>query len=242
MSRRDDVNQLYKYSNYLARFESVLFWLDIIAGVIAVFGNVQVSAFAIMIQIVVAVLYFVSNAADDGYFWYRAEKVRRKNNIENGLGTRLSEFETEEYYNNQIKKYALNSLESNYFSKNIAGKMILGSCIKSVFAIIVLIIACRFVQDSELLLIVAQTALSSYVLLDTVMLIFYKVRLDSLFDEGYAIMISQRIKGKGKNASLLAYSVEYEAIKAHYKIRLDEKSFKNENQRLSAEWERILEH
>ena len=89
MSRRDDVNQLYKYSNYLARFESVLFWLDIIAGVIAVFGNVQVSAFAIMIQIVVAVLYFVSNAADDGYFWYRAEKVRRKNNIENGLGTRL---------------------------------------------------------------------------------------------------------------------------------------------------------
>lgn len=246
MSRRDDVSQLYKYPNYLARFESVLFWFDIIAGVIAVFGNAQVSALAIMVQIVVAVLYFISNAADDGYFWYRAEKARRKNNIENGLGTRLSEFETEEYYNNQvnpsIEKYALNSLESNYFSKNIAGKMILESCIKSVFAIIVLIIACRFVQDSELLLIVAQTALSSYVLLDMVMLIFYKVRLDNLFDEGYAIMISQRIKGKEKNASLLAYSVEYEAIKAHYKIRLDEKLFKNENKRLSAEWERILEH
>ncbi len=246
MSRRDDVNRLYKAPGILDRIEKVLFIIDVIAAVVALSSDSTVVSVAIIIQIVSAVFYFLSSVIDDGYFWYEAEKARRKNSVENGLGARLSELETEEYYNNQSKvsleKYALNALESNMFSKEIAGKMIFWSCIKSVVAIAVLVVACRFLPDSEFLLIIAQTAFSSYVLIDTVQLVFYKLRMENLYREGYTALITPGIKGKSKNAVLLAYSVEYEAIKAHYKIRLDEKIFKKNNDRLSEQWNHVLSH
>ena len=55
-------------------------------------------------------------------------------------------------------------------------------------------------------------------------------------------MISPGIKGKGREAIFLAYAVEYEAIKAHYKIRLDGKIFKKDNDKLNEQWKRILSH
>lgn len=246
MSRRDDVNRLYKASIILDGIEKGLFVIDVVAAVVALSSNPTVVSIAIIIQIISAIFYFLCSVIDDGYFWYEAEKARRKNSIENGLGTRLSELETEEYYNNQSKvsleKYALNALESNLFSKEIAGKMILCSCIKSIIAIVVLVVACRFLTDSEFLLIIAQTAFSSYVFIDTVQLVFYRLRMESLYKEGYAALITPGIKGKSKNAVLLAYAVEYEAIKAHYKIRLDEKTFRKNNDRLSAQWTQVLSH
>ena len=246
MSRRDDVNKLYKIPNNLNLIEQMLFLVDLIAAIVSLSRNQNVMGIAIVVQIVAAIFYFIISIIDDGYFWYEAEKARRKNSIENGLGTRLSELETEEYYNNQSKesleKYALNVLESNLFSKNIAGKMIPTSCIKSAIAVAILIVACRFMNDSEFLLIIAQTAFSSYVLLDTVMLVLYKLRMDSLYKEGYALLITPRIKGKKMNACLLAYSVEYEAIKAHYKIRLSERIFKKNNGELSNQWNQVLSH
>ena len=129
------------------------------------------------------------------------------------------------------------------FSKEIAGKMILRSCIKSVVAIAVLVVAaCRFLPDSEFLLIIAQTTFSSYVLIDTVQLVFYKLRMENLYKEGYTALITPGIKGKSRNAVLLAYAVEYEAIKAHYKIRLNEKIFKKNNDKLSEQWNQVLSH
>ncbi len=246
MSRRDDVSRLYKTPNILDRMEKVLFIIDAVAAVVALSNKPTVVSVAIIIQIISALFYFLSSVIDDGYFWYEAEKARRKNSIEFGFGIRLSELETDEYYNNQIsasiEKYALNALESNLHSKHTAEKMIFLSCIKSCIALAVLVIACRYINDSELLLIIAQTAFSSYVLLDTVTLIFYKLRLESLYKEGYAALISPGVKSKSKNAAFLAYAVEYEAIKAHYKIRLDEKIFKKYNDELSVEWVRVLSH
>lgn len=246
MSRRDDVNRLYKIPGFLNEIEKVLFIVNVIAAIVALYNNPTVVSVAIIIQMVSAVFYFLSSVIDDGYFWYEAENARRKNSIENGLGTRLSELETEEYYNNQSKvsleKYALNVLESNMFSKEIAGKMILWSCIKSIVAIAVLIVACRFLPDSEFLLIIAQAAFSSYVFIDTVQLIFYKLRMENLYKEGYIALITPGIKGKSRNAVLIAYSVEYEAIKAHYKIRLNEKIFKKNNDKLSEQWTQVLSH
>ena len=246
MSRRDDVNKLYNIPNILNGIETLLFIIDIIAAVVALSGKLDVVSIAITIQIISALFYFIFSVIDDGLFWYEAERARRKNSIEKGFGVRLSELETEEYYNNQnkesIEKYALNALESNLFTKDIAGKMMLPSCIKSGIAIAALVIACRFVTDSELLLIIAQTAFSSYILLDTVMLVIYKCRMDSLFKEGYALLITPGIKGKSKNATLLVYAVEYEAIKAYYKIRLSKKIFNKNNTRLSEEWENMKSH
>lgn len=117
---------LYRSSEILEKIEKILWSLDIITALVALVSDETISSVAIVVQIVVALLYFVSNTIDDGCFWYEAEKQRRKNGIQNGLGMRLSEYETEEYYNNDLphslERYGMNILESNYFSKIIAGK------------------------------------------------------------------------------------------------------------------------
>ena len=245
MSRRDDIRKLYKIPSILNRIKLILFFIDVFAAFIAFVEIEIVSITAIYIQIVAAFLYFVCSVVLDGFFWYRAEKARRKNAVENGLEISMSEFETGEYYNNPIKpsveKYAINLLESNYFSKEIAGKMILPSSITSVLAVLTLLLACCFVDNSKVLLIVAQTVFSSHILVDTIMLILYKWRLDDLFNEGYYLMITAK-KRKTSYALLIAYAVEYEAIKAHYKIRINEKLFNQNNEKLSKRWEQILSH
>lgn len=245
MSRRDDVMGLYRPSEILEKIEKVLFGLDIVTALVAMVSNENISSAAIVVQIVVALLYFVSNTIDDGCFWYEAEKQRRKNGIQNGLGMRLSEYDTEEYYNNNLphslEKYGMNILESNYFSKVIAGKMLLKVGVYALGAVVALVIACRFVSDENALLLIAQTAFSSYVLVNFVMLVLYKIRLEALYSEAYNVLILGN-QTHGHQAWLISYVVEYEAIKAHYKIRLEQKIFNRLNSELSTKWQDVVDH
>lgn len=222
-----------------------IFCLDIVVALVALISNETISSIAIVVQIVVALLYFVSNTIDDGCFWYEAEKQRRKNGIQNGLGMRLSEYDTEEYYNNNLphslEKYGMNILESNYFSKIIAGKMLLKVGAYALGAVVALVIACRFVSDGNVLLLIAQTTFSSYVLVDFVMLLLYKIRLEALYIEAYNVFILGS-RTHINQAWIISYVVEYEAIKAHYKIRLDQKIFNKMNGELSAKWQDIVSH
>lgn len=245
MSRQDDVMVLYKPSEILGKMEKGLFGIDIVAALTALVSNETISSIAIVVQIVVALLYFVSNTIDDGCFWYEAEKQRRKNGIQDGFGTRLSEYNTEAYYNNDLphslEKYGMNILESNYFSKMIAGKMLFKVGVHVLGAVVALFIACRFVSDGNVLLLIAQTTFSSYVLVDFVMLLLYKIRLEALYSEAYNVFILGS-RTHINQAWIISYVVEYEAIKAHYKIRLDQKIFNKMNGELSAKWQDIVSH
>ena len=242
MSKRDDISDLYRLSSKLSGIETLLFCSDIIVSLLVVFLHQNYPSI-VVVQIVIAIIFFWVNIADDGQFWYIAERARRRNSIENGFDIKMSDLETEEYYNNQSKpsleKCAMNALESSYYSKEIAGRMICCSVIKSIMAIVILVVSCIFIEDPNLLLVVTQTALSSYVLVGTVMLVFYKYRLDSLYEKGYEILISPGAKRKAKNAVYLAYIVEYEAIKAHYKIRLSTRVFLRNNDKIGDQWKRI---
>lgn len=111
----------------------------------------------------------------------------------------------------------------------------------SLEAVVALVIACRFVSDENVLLIIAQTAFSSYVLVIFVMLVLYKNRLEALYGEAYNILILGN-QANSHQAWIIAYVVEYEAIKAHYKIRLEQKIFKKMNSELSAKWQDIVIH
>lgn len=245
MSRRDDVMELYKPSGILGKIEKILFGIDIIAALVSLASNQVISSIAVTIQIVVALLYFISNTIDDGCFWYEAEKQRRKNGIQNGLGTRLSEYETEGYYNNDLppslEKYGMNILESNYFSKIISGKMMIKTGLCAIAAVVALIIACIFMKNVNILLIIAQTAFSSYVLVDFAMLVLYKIRMEDVYNDAYNILILGN-QTRNHQAWLVSYIVEYEAIKAHYKVRLDEKIFNKVNADLSVKWQNIVNH
>lgn len=245
MSRHDEVTDLYKPSKRLESFEQILFIGNIIAALVSLFSYEVICKVAIFIQVIMALLYFICNIVDDGHFWYKAEKERRKNSIQNGLGIRLSELNTEGYYNNDlhpsISKCAINTLESNFFTKNIAEKMILKKSILAILAIVVLVGSCIFVENINVTLIIAQTAFSSYVFVDFIMLLLYKTRIESLYENAYNILILGNAN-RENTAWLISYIVEYEAIKAHYKIRLEEKLFNSSNADLSQKWDEILSH
>lgn len=246
MSARDDISNLYRLPSVLNRIETILFCLDLIVSLLVVFLPRNNQSFTDAIQIIIAITFFIVSVADDGHFWYIAERARRKNSIEKGFDTKLSDLETTNYYNNQSKpsleKCALNALESNFFSKEIAGRMLVYSFIKSIMALYILVVACIYITIPNLLLVITQTALSSYVFVEMVTLIIYKLRLENLYEKGYEDLISPGVKSNAKNAMYLVYVIEYEAIKAHYKIRLSEKVFKRLDNKLSDQWKRILEN
>ena len=63
--------------------------------------------------------------------------------------------------------------------------------------------------------------------------------MDKLYDEAYSTLVTIGVKDEKQMVWLLAYAVEYEAIKAHYKVRLDSTIFNTYNNELSQKWDAI---
>lgn len=243
MSKRDDVDLLYSRSKTMATLCKYLFWGNCSIALTATICSGQLKAVLTYIQIIGALLYVILKSLDDGLFWYHAEMARRKNSIQVAFNVSLSELETEEYYNNHVEpsvvKYAMNTFEGNYFSKFIAGKMLGKSAVMSLVSIIVLIVTGWFISSGDILLAMTQAIFSAYVIEDTLMLAIYKLKMDKLYDEAYSTLVTIGVKDEKQIVWLLAYAVEYEAIKAHYKVRLDSTIFNTYNDELSQKWEAI---
>lgn len=244
MSRRDDVNKLYLSSQRLGEVCRILFWVNCILSAVSLFVSGLFLDILFVLQIAAAMAFVVISLIDDGLFWYNAESERRKNSIQNAFGIKFSNLETDGYYNNSISpsilKYALNTFESNFFSKFIASKMLIKSTIKSLAATILLISIGWIISDGSILLVISQTVFSAYILEDTVLLALFAERLDKLYDMAYSEFITIGIHRKQQMVLLLRYCVEYESIKAHYKVRLDSKVFAKYNLDLSEKWEKIV--
>ena len=242
MSKRDDISKLYKPSKLLERICMSLFWANIVVSVINVFVS-KLSSYCTILLIVFALLYMLLSVIDDGCFWFIAERERRKNAIQKAYDVALSEHDTEGYYNNSIKdhelSYAANIFESLFFTKEISKRMVFKSCVKSFLAIVVLIVACRFVENDEILLIISQTAFSTTLIEETIRLILFLQRIRALYDDAYCQFVANGINKKTQRVWLRWFCVEYESIKAHYRIRLSESIFNKMNPELSKQWECI---
>lgn len=243
MSKRDDINELYKPSKVIARVCQILFWANVSISVIMIFTSQIVSNYLTILLIIIAFVYMLFSIFDDGILWFRAESERRKNAIQNAFEVTLSDYETEGYYNNTINDselaYAANLFESSYFTKEISKQMIAKSSIKSIIAIIVLLVTCRFIANNELLLVISQTAFSAVIVEETIRLIIFVYRIKTLYDDVYREFITNGICKITQRVWLRWFCVEYESIKAHYRIRLDESIYNKMNPGLSERWEKI---
>lgn len=245
MARRDDVNQLYMWSSRIERIMKWIFWINVIGSVAScIFKRDNVVDILFIIQILVSILYVMLSILDDNFFWYNAERVRRQNDIENGFGIDITEYKTEEYYNNNlpnnVTKFSVNAFESIMFSKTTAGRMIWREGIRTIIAVIVFICTCLGYKGYDIVLIISQTVFSTYFIEEFVTLVVYKSRLEKLYDAFYKELITIGVKNEEQRNLLLAYSIEYETIKAHYKVRLSEKEFWKHNVETSLKWEQVL--
>lgn len=229
-------------SQKLGEFCAVTFWLNCALSIINMFVHGNIMA---VLQIALALGFVSASVIDNGVFWYNAENERRKSSIQTAFEIRLSELETDGYYNNTVSpsmiKYSTNTFESNYFSKFIASKMLKCSVFKSILAVTVLISVGWLIADGSILLIISQTIFSAYIVEGTVYLVIYVNRLNVLYDKTYTLLVTTGIHTSKQIPILLSYCIEYECIKAHYKIRLDSRIFKKYNHELSKKWNGIYD-
>lgn len=244
MSRRDDVSKLYRPSKKLEKARFSLFCADIVMSLVALVIT-SGSRYITAVLVVIAFLYMAFTILDDGVLWYTAENARRKNNIQEAFHITLSRFETDGYYNNSISEpnlvYAVNTFESCFFTKELSERMLWKAYVKILASIAVVFIACVVINDNDVLLIIAQAAFSAFVIEDAISLILFVQRIRKLYDLAYHEFITVGISKTEQKVWLRYFCVEYESIKAHYKIRLDENLFDKLNGTLSEEWNKIQE-
>lgn len=243
MSRRDEVNGLYKQSQALNSICHVLFWVNVGLSMLALLPLVTMTNAIVSVQILVSALYIILKIIDDGCLWYNAEAARRKNNLQVALDLNLSDLETEGYYNNveepSLIKYAVNTFESSYFSKENATRMLIKSFVKACVSVVVLVIIGWISPRKDFLFVTTQAVFSAYIIEEAIMLAIYKTKLDKLYNLFYTEFVTVGVSKQKQQNLLLSYVVEYEAVKAHYKVRLDSNWFNKHNEQLSSKWEAI---
>lgn len=96
-------------------------------------------------------MYVVLEILDDNFFWYNAERVRRQTDIENGFEIDITEYETNEYYNNNlpnnITKFSVNAFESIMFSKATVGRMLLKEGVRVGIAALAFVCVCLVYKE-----------------------------------------------------------------------------------------------
>jgi hypothetical protein len=239
-TKKDKGGELYKKSTKLNFGNTITFWLIVALSVVRTVAPNFIPGWLSTIQIIGIILNIALWIVNDYGFLYAAEKERRKFAIQNGFGVELTDYTTSDYYSNQMlpseNRYFINIYESNYYSKDISGKMIPFALIKTILALGVWALTIWMSHDPGLVLVAAETVFSSSIMMKTAALIAYWYHIGKLLDIPYRIYITEGKIGTAQRAMLFDYAVEYEAIKAHFKVPLDSKIYLKNKDRLEKEW------
>lgn len=244
-NRKDDVEELYKCSKTLNTTVNILFFLSIALSILSFLfaDSLKDSLSLTTAQVIIAISFILLSIFDDFYCWYNAESIRRKSSIENAFNIDITNLYTEKYYNNKIEpsinKYNINTFENILFSKSIAERMSIFEIVKGFICIVSFIICCLNIKNNEAILVITQALFSAQFIIGTISLLTYIRRLKDLYNAFYFEFVTAGIQNKSQIYALLALSIEYEAVKAHYKIRISSKLFRKMNTNLSRQWNEI---
>ena len=91
-------------------------------------------------------------------------------------------------------------------------------------------------------MLIAQTCFSAIFLTDTIMAGVFCRRVTSIHDRLYTALVTDGWSDASQyQAKILAYAVEYEALKAFYKVRLSNRIFTKNKAALEQKWKENLE-
>lgn len=243
MSKRDDVSKYYDCNTNVQKIISWSFVINIIGAILTLFSTGVVFHCLIILQIIASLINVILSWTSDFIIFPMAEKVRRKTLLDNSFNINTTIDETEGYYNNDlspsVNKLILNSFESIYFTFNLSKKMIPREFLKSLCALIVLIIALNTFTDNELPLIVFQVVFSSSYVLGITNLILYCIRLNNLYNDFYQKLFTDENYSDTTSIYLISLCAEYEIIKGSQRVKIPINLFKKWNPEFTAEWENL---
>ena len=241
MAKRDDIKELYNYPKICERVCLILFVCNVLISVVYVFVFPIVQSILTLFLVFIPIVYLLITLIDDGLLWFKAESERRKNALQKAYGIILSEKDTEGYYNNNFDdpelSYATNVFESLLFTKEISKKMLVCSFSKSIVAFLIFLAACRYVISDDIFLIIAQTVFSTLIVEESLRLLVYSYKMNKLYDQAFNQFITLGITTNEQMIWLRWFCLEYECIKTHYKVRLNESIYNKLNSELSKQWE-----
>lgn len=242
MSQKDDIKKYYDISDKIIKKGiTISFIVNIIGAVLSLGIGEKFLSILVIVQLVASFINIFLSWLDDTILFPKAEKLRRKVIIDDAFLLDTIEDKTEGYYNNNLnsssEKLILNVFESIYFTLNITKKMIFKEIVKGIVSLIVLIIAFNVLSGTELVLVIFQVLFSGNYILGSVNLIAYYKKLEDLYNDFYRSVITENSYSRETLICLHALCVEYEVVKATYKIRLSSKIFNKLNPELSVKWE-----
>lgn len=247
---RDDVSRLYNKVKFFDTICRYLFWLNIVLSLLNVYFKncspnicgIDVKSILIVGQYITASLCVVLSMYSDFCPWYTAESERRKVAVQDGFCVPLSEYAVDNYYNNKFQpsifKYSLNIFESVFFTKKISEEMCTGILVKGIIFLVMLLSIC-FLKDSwDIKLVIIQSIFSVNIFVSICAFYVYKKSVQNIFDRFMDVFTMGKIDEKSIPV-LLSLSIEYETLKAFYKVRLSSRIYKKYNKELTQKWNEL---
>lgn len=200
----------------------MIFVLSIVATVFKLDGVVDYLA-----VISIVFLAVLEGVAQD--FKLRAEKIRRKDFIDNSLGTKFVHDSSDEYYDNDemgigMKKTVANLFENTFFSFNVS-KAIFKKClpVNLIFLIVIILLSVYGINRNQLAIPILQLFLPRYFLLDIISTYRFRNEVEKTFDELKDISshITNSCKLNENEVKFIKTLLEYEVLIADTNIRLD---------------------
>jgi hypothetical protein len=248
MSRSDPIRARYYEAVELTdKVSDGLFYTGAILSIVSVLVEKQahpnaydfvMSAFAITV-----IALFALGLVSRLYLTPRAEDKRRQDFFSSACGVGLTHEKTEGYYNNDfvesIKRMAAQVLENSHFSKAVALRMARVERAKvAVYALAWLLCLLNRQTDLGIVVAASQAVFSEQVVSRWLRLEWLRIRFEKTYDDVYRLFQSKPAASRF-NAMTLESLGMYETAKANGAITLSSKLFRQLNDELSAEWERI---
>jgi hypothetical protein len=248
MSRSDPIRSRYYDALELTdKVSDRLFYVAATLSIVSLLVEKQANPTAydfVMSAFAIAVIaLFALGLVSRLYLTPRAEDKRRQDFFSSAYGVGLTHEKTEGYYNNDfiepIKRMAAQVLENSHFSKAIALRMVRFERAKvTVYALVWLLCLLNRQTDLGLVVAASQALFSEQIVSKWLRLEWLRIRFEKTYEDVYRLFQSRPAAAKF-NAMTLDSLGMYETAKSTGAITLSSRLFRQLNDELSAEWERI---
>ena len=244
--KKDTVGELYKK---VAQYDKVLklfVFLNVVSALAESLTNFSFNEVLLVVEIISAVAVVIIRWLINYNFYYTAEKARNEYAMSDGYNVDLTLKKTEGYYTNSVspslKRYAMNILESNYYTMKESEKMIAPHIIKNVIIIALILIAMIKTSNISFILAGVQGIFTASIIENSISLIIYHNEMVKLYDSQYETFLktdAATTDSQVYEAICIRNIVEYEVVKAYFKVQLDQKIYEKYRGEIANEWNEI---
>lgn len=234
---------------WLDSLGSGLFWLVSAASIGTLLVDRATHAWASdalqIVFIMGVVLYFAQGLVQRLYLFPHAEDQRRHQLLSDSYQVNLTHEVTAEYYNNSqtapLRRLAASVMESAFFTREITGIMLVGQRWRSLIYLVIYLVAVFYrATDLAFIAIAAQAIFGEEILSRWLRLEWLAHRSTRAFDDLNRLFDDRLAFSRpGTQAHAIDSFSFYESSKSTAAVLLSSRIFSRENDRLSAEWDRI---